>query len=367
MQTIIHGMPPMPFLRIRVSRDHIIDDALVALEMVAMENPSDLRKQLFVEFDGEQGLDEGGISKEFFQLIVEEIFNVDFGMFTYNQVTNQFWFNSMSFENDAQFTLIGIVLGLAIYNSTIVDVHFPHVVYRKLVGKRGTFQDLADVDPCLEHSLKEMLDYEGEEFEDIFMQTFQISYKDVFGSVVTQELKEGGDKIPVTQHNKQEFVNLYADFILNKSIEKQFRAFRRGFQMVTNESPLKTLFLPSEIELLICGSENYDFQALEEACEYDGGFAKTSITIRHFWSVVHEMDEEQKRKLLQFTTGTDRVPVGGLSKLKLIIARNGPDSDRLPTAHTCFNVLLLPDYENPTKLKERLLKAITYSKGFGML
>lgn len=47
--------------------------------MVAMENPSDLRKQLFVEFEGEQGVDEGGVSKEFFQLIIEEIFNVDFG------------------------------------------------------------------------------------------------------------------------------------------------------------------------------------------------------------------------------------------------------------------------------------------------
>ncbi|VDI27238.1 Hypothetical predicted protein, partial [Mytilus galloprovincialis] len=83
--------------------------------------------------------------------------------------------------------------------------------------------------------------------------------------------------------------------------------------------------------------------------------------------VVHEFTEEQKRKLLQFTTGTDKVPVGGLSKLKLIIARNGPDSERLPTAHTCFNVLLLPDYTTKEKLQERLIKAISYSKGFGML
>lgn len=52
----------------------------------------------------------------------------------------------------------------------------------------------------------------------------------------------------------QEFVNLYADYILNKSVEKQFKAFRRGFHMVTNESPLKYLFRPEEIELLICGS-----------------------------------------------------------------------------------------------------------------
>ncbi|CAI9731724.1 ubiquitinE3A-like,protein ligase E3A-like [Octopus vulgaris] len=111
----------------------------------------------------------------------------------------------------------------------------------------------------------------------------------------------------------------------------------------------------------------FDFHALEEATEYDGGFTNDSPTIRNFWSVVHDFTEEQQRKLLQFTTGTDRVPIGGLSKVKLIIARNGPDSDRLPTSHTCFNVLLLPDYSNREKLQDRLTKAINYSKGFGML
>ena len=49
------------------------------LELVAMDNPQDLKKQLYVEFEGEQGIDEGGVSKEFFQLIVEEIFNPDIG------------------------------------------------------------------------------------------------------------------------------------------------------------------------------------------------------------------------------------------------------------------------------------------------
>lgn len=50
-------------------------------------------------------------------------------------------------------------------------------------------------------------------------------------------------------------MDLYADFLLNKSVEKQFRAFRRGFQMVTDESPLELLFRPEEIELLVCGSK----------------------------------------------------------------------------------------------------------------
>lgn len=50
--------------------------------MTAMENPADLKKQLYVEFEGEQGVDEGGVSKEFFQLVVEEIFNPDIGKMT---------------------------------------------------------------------------------------------------------------------------------------------------------------------------------------------------------------------------------------------------------------------------------------------
>lgn len=54
--------------------------------MIAMENPKDLKKQLVVEFEGEQGIDEGGVSKEFFQLVVEEIFNPDYGNFVFKNL-----------------------------------------------------------------------------------------------------------------------------------------------------------------------------------------------------------------------------------------------------------------------------------------
>lgn len=201
--TDIAGQPPDPFLKLKVRRDQIIDDALVGLEMVACGNPKDLKKQLVVEFVGEQGVDEGGLSKEFFQLVVEQIFNPDYGMFVQQPDTQTVWFNSMSYENEAQFTLIGIVLGLAIYNTIILAVNFPMVVYRKLMGLRGTFDDLADWSPDLYRSLSEVLAYEGGDMEEVFMLTFCISYADVFGGVLTHNLKPGGEKIPVTQENKQ--------------------------------------------------------------------------------------------------------------------------------------------------------------------
>lgn len=356
-----------PDLKLKVRRDNIVNDALIGLELVAMSNPKDLKKQLVVEFVGEQGIDEGGVSKEFFQLIVEEIFNPDFGMFTHQEDTNTMWFNSTPFENEAQFTLIGIIIGLAIYNNIILAVNFPMVVYRKLMGGRGSFYDLQDWNPTLYRSLKSMLDYQEPDMEEVFMQTFKISYKNVFDEVVEHELKAGGGDLAVGQENKQEFVDLYSDFLLNKNIERQFKAFKKGFEMVTDESPLKLLFRSEEIELLVCGSRKFDFLELEFSTEYEGGYTKDTQIIKDFWSIVHELPEQSKRKLLEFTTGSDRVPVGGLSRLKLLITRHGPDSDRLPTSHTCFNVLLLPEYNSKEKLEERLLKAINYSKGFGML
>ncbi|KAM4547804.1 ubiquitin-protein ligase E3A [Odontesthes bonariensis] len=366
LYSMVQGQQPNPYLKLKVRRDHIIDDALVRLEMISMENPSDLKKQLFVEFEGEQGVDEGGVSKEFFQLVLEEIFNADIGMFTYDDETKLFWFNSSSLENEAQYTLIGIVLGLAIYNNCILDVHFPMVVYKKLMGKKGTYMDLSDSHPVLYQSLKRLLEHTGNVEEDMML-TFQISHRDLFGYPILYDLKDQADQIPVTKENRQEFVDMYAEYILNRSVERQFKAFKKGFQMVTNESPLKYLFRPEEVELLICGSRKLDFEALEKATDYDGGYSKDSQIIKDFWETVHCFGEEQKRLFLQFTTGTDRAPVGGLGKLKMIIAKNGSDTDRLPTSHTCFNALLLPEYSSKEKLKERLLKAITYAKGFGML
>lgn len=219
----------------------------------------------------------------------------------------------------------------------------------------------------LYRSLKVMLEDEDADMETVYMQTFEINYQDVFGNVQRYELKANGREIGVTQENKKEFVDLYSDYLLNGAIEKQFSAFRKGFRMVTDESPLGLLFRPEEVELLVCGSKEFDFEELQASTDYDAGYTADTPVIRNFWEIVHGLPAENQKQLLEFTTGSDRVPVGGLSRLKMVISRNGPDSDRLPTSHTCFNVLLLPEYTTKEKLKRLLLKAISYCKGFGML
>jgi hypothetical protein len=76
--------------------------------------------------------------------------------------------------------------------------------------------------------------------------------------------------------------------------------------------------------------------------------------------------DEQRRKLLHFVTSCDRAPIGGLEKLRLTIQKNGTDTEQLPTAHTCFNILMLPEYGTKEKLRSKLIIAINNAEGFGL-
>ena len=113
------------------------------------------------------------------------------------------------------------------------------------------------------------------------MLTFQISLTDHFDSVVSFNLKENGDKIAVTKENRKEFVDLYADFILNKGIEESFKAFRRGFMKTVMNSPLVKWYSPEELEILICGIKVMDWKNLENSTSYDSGFEATHPYIKY--------------------------------------------------------------------------------------
>lgn len=83
------------------------------------------------------------------------------------------WLNGSSLESEKEFELVGIVLGLAIYNGVILDVHFPPVIYKKLQGYTPCLEDLASLQPSLARSLNELLDFDGD-VEDVFCYSFQV-------------------------------------------------------------------------------------------------------------------------------------------------------------------------------------------------
>eukprot|EP00357_Protocruzia_adherens_P017248 CAMPEP_0115007470 /NCGR_PEP_ID=MMETSP0216-20121206/21207_1 /TAXON_ID=223996 /ORGANISM="Protocruzia adherens, Strain Boccale" /LENGTH=744 /DNA_ID=CAMNT_0002374435 /DNA_START=239 /DNA_END=2473 /DNA_ORIENTATION=- len=349
-----------PYLVLRIHREKIVEDTLNQLIL----DPKVLKKPLKVEFVGEQGIDEGGVKKEFFQLIVKELFDPKYGMFDFFEDIRVFYFNGHSFESKLKFELIGCILGLAIYNRVILDVHFPMVVYRKLAGFPVDLEDLKGVNPDMYRSFEKLLTYTGD-VENDFCFTFQV-VREVFGEIKTYELKPNGDQIPVTADNREEFVKLYTEWYLNDVCDEVFQAFHKGFHNVAGGKAFQ-LFKPEELEQLVCGERELDFHELEKATEYEDGYTKDSDIVKYFWEIVYEYSEEQKRALLAFATGSDRSPIGGLRNLEFFILRHGEDSDRLPTAHTCFNYLLIPEYSSKEKLKERLTLAINNSQGFGLL
>lgn len=91
-----------------------------------------------------------------------------------------------------------------------------------------------------------------------------------------------------------------------------------------------------------------------------------SLYFRNFWEVLESLSDELKKKFLLFTTGSDRVPVGGMGEMTFKITRISNKPENLPEAHTCFNQLVLPQYETQDILKEKLIIAISNAEGFGL-
>ncbi|KAL7990468.1 hypothetical protein Chor_013898, partial [Crotalus horridus] len=293
----------MLFLNVKVRRMHLVSDSLDELT----RKRADLKKKLKVTFVGEAGLDMGGLTKEWFLLLIRQIFQPDYGMFTYHKDSHCHWFSSLNCDNYSEFRLVGALMGLAVYNSITLDIRFPLCCYKKLLSP-----------PIVPYDLNTPVGIGNVTIDDLcqVMPVFQ----EEFGVIKCYDLKPGGDKIPVTNENRKEYVQLYVDFLLNKSIYKQFAAFYYGFHSVCASYALM-LLRPEEVEILVCGSPELDVHALQKHTQYDG-YQKTDLTIRNFWEVVLEFPLDLQKKLLHFTTGSDRVPVGGMADLNFKISKS---------------------------------------------
>ncbi|KAJ2481231.1 putative E3 ubiquitin-protein ligase [Coemansia sp. RSA 2131] len=123
-----------PHLKLLIRRRCLVEDSLHQLAT----HEQDLKKRLKIEFVGEEGVDAGGLTKEWFMLLLRELMNPMYGMFTC-EADGAYWFNPAALETSNQFFLVGVVVGLALYNSTILDLHLPLAVFKKLL-RTGFYQ-----------------------------------------------------------------------------------------------------------------------------------------------------------------------------------------------------------------------------------
>ncbi|KAI5616863.1 putative E3 ubiquitin-protein ligase HERC4 [Silurus asotus] len=341
--------------QLRVKRETVLADTLEFLKTGSY----DFYQFLKVKFDLEDGIDAGGLLSEFFTLITQEI-TKDSSITQKFEDSGLFWFStdSGSSQEDPESSIqyyFGVICGLAFYNYGFMNIGFPLALFKKLLKLSPTLSDLEELSPVEARSLKDLLTEEDDVVEDLYL---DFTVKGI-------ELIPNGAEIPVTKANRQKYVDLYIDFVFNKSVESQFGNFRKGF---SHGNPLYfwKIFKSEELRDLLYGVSKYEWEELQKGATYKNCGPSDEL-IQNFWSVFFELSEENQKKFLTFVYGTDRLPIGGLSYRKLIIVKSNNDDaeDRFPSAQTCFDILHLPNYSNIDVLRDKLIHAITYCEVFG--
>nr|CRZ22090.1 Bm8133 [Brugia malayi] len=357
------SLQPHPFFEISVHRDNIVDDAMIAL---LSSKHMDLKKPLKVYFIGEEADDAGGVKKEFFMLLFQELLQAKYGMFTENEESHLIWFSGVE-TDPLSFKLVGMLCALAIYNSVLVDFPFPLALYKKILDVPLELEDLSELSPAEGRSLRSLLDYEDDDIEEVFSLKFMISVS-LLGDSKDIELKTNGAEIPVNQANKLEFVQLYIKKRLEEGcygeIGRQMRSFAEGFGSVMH-SKIMNFFQPQELMEMVVGNENYDWNLFRKNAEYKGVYHARHEAILCFWEVFFEFNIVERKKFLQFLMGTTRIPIQGMSAVQIRI--QPCDEKALPVAHTCFNLLDLPNITDRQEMRRRLLICLDQCHGFNLV
>ncbi|UXI19882.1 hypothetical protein NH340_JMT05825 [Sarcoptes scabiei] len=356
-------------LPVHIRREHIFEDSYRELHR---RTCNDWKNRFYVVFEGEEGQDAGGLLREWYTIISREIFNPNYALFTTSpgdRVT--YMINSASHCNSnhlSYFKFVGRVISKAIYDNKLLDCYFTRSFYKHILGKAVKYTDMESEDYAFYQGLVFLLEHNVNELGTEL--TFSLEIQE-FGVTEIRDLVPDGRNIIVTEENKHEYVKLVCQEKMTGSIKKQLHSFLEGFYEIIPKH-LISIFNEHELELLISGLPTIDIDDLKANTEYHK-YQINSLQIQWFWRALRTFDQADRAKFLQFVTGTSKVPLQGFSALE---GMNGPQkfqihlddrsTDRLPSAHTCFNQLDLPSYETYDKLRIMLLKAIhECSEGFG--
>ncbi|EPY50204.1 HECT-type ubiquitin ligase E3 Ptr1 [Schizosaccharomyces cryophilus OY26] len=358
-----------PPLNINVRRDQVFLDSYRALHFKDADEVK--YSKLNIHFREEEGVDAGGVTREWLQVLARQMFNPDYALFlpvagdatTFHPNRD----SSVNPDHLSFFKFTGRIIGKSVYDGRLLDCHFSRAVYKHMLHRSVSVKDIESLDPDYCKSLVWML---NNDITDIITEEFAVE-KDVFGEKTIVDLIPNGRNIPVTELNKHDYVNRMVDYKLVESVKDQLQSLLEGFSDIIPPNLIQ-IFNEQELELLISGLPEIDIDDWRNNTEYHG-YNVSSPQIQWFWRAVRSFDEEERAKLLQFATGTSKVPLNGFKELegmsgfqRFNIHKSYGSLNRLPQSHTCFNQLDLPEYETYEQLRTMLLTAINEgSEGFG--
>ena len=352
-------------LRLHIRRKFVFEDAYHQLRL---RNAEEMRGRLHITFRNEEGVDAGGLSREFFAILAKEIFNPNYALFTSTEDGCTFQPNPNSSINPdhlSYFRFVGRIVGKALADGFLLDAHFTRSLYKHMLGMTPTYHDMEAIDPDYYRNLKTILEFS---LADIGLDLTFSTEDHSFGRNQTIDLKPNGRNIHVTDENKDEYVRLVCQHRMTAAIQSQIKAYLDGFyELVSPE--LIALFTPRELELLISGLPDIDVMDLKANTEY-AGWKASDNEIVWFWNILFSLSRNEKAAFLQFVTGSSKVPLSGFGELqgmrgvqKFSIHKVAGKKGALMSAHTCFNQLDLPNYDSEEEMKNKLLFAINEGGG----
>lgn len=355
-------------VQIKIRRNEMLRDSFNNFNRLA---PKDLRRYLRFEFIGEEGIDAGGVAREWFELVTDACFNVDCGLFEYSGVDNIcYQFNPASGVanelHEQYFHFLGRVVGKALFDHKFIRAHVTQPIYKHILGYPITMKDIEFTNVKIYETLRDLENAQPEEIAD-YLLTFSVAVP-VFGEIEEIPLKPNGADIDVTASNLQEYIALMTKYYMFERTKTQLAYFLKGIYDIIPPVWL-SIFDYRELELLICGLPNINVEDWKKHTKYRGVYAQKGSNhkvVKWFWEVIEASSQEQRALILQYCTGTSRVPVAGFSALqgndgniKPFTIDSGKLSDILyPKAHTCFNRIELPLYRSRDELIKRFEEAL---------
>lgn len=415
---------------IEVTRENVLLDALNQLwrrEKREMMKPLKVRMGMD---EGEQGVDHGGVQQEFFRIVIGEVLNPEYGMFTIDEQSKMAWFRPCSLEPLYKFELVGLLFSLAIYNGLTLPVNFPLAFYRKLQGYHITNpRQIADGWPVLAKGLQSLLDWSEGDVADVFARTYEFTAEGP-GLNITVDMQkvdrtdswvpghlhpeyifesEDGSETPEaaaldvdSNETKSEKVTITTEkgstdqspkapdqptqssepAMVTNTNRKQYvsdyifwltdKSIRPQFQAFADNfftcisTRAPGILSVHDFKRLVEGTQDINVEDLKGIADYADGYAPDHNTIRDFWATVDDFSPEQLRLLLEFVTACNRIPAMGAITIPFTVVRSGDGDERLPTSSTCYGKLLLPEYSCREVLRDKLSLAIENCKGFGV-
>ena len=355
---------------INISRENCLEESIVEIKNV------NLWREVKINFKGEVSYDAGGLFREWFIILIEELEKKEKGIFERAECDEISYVFNKNLNEDSYWVekylcFLGKLMAKSIIDNITINLSFNILIYKLILEEDIKFEDLKNIDTYLYSSLLSLKQMTSEELDSMeIYYTYQ--YENSEGKLIIDELIPDGENIKVS--NIDDYIEKRINYIVKKS-KNLVKYIQDGLFKYIPKYILKSVNA-YELELLICGRPFIDVNEWKQNSIYKGKFSKSSTCVKWFWEEIFKLNQENLRRFLQFSTGSSRVPINGfqnlesnrgeLAKYCLNSVPYNKNGNNYIRAHTCFNRLDVPQFKKKEEVHDAIQFVLKNITGFGI-